>query len=216
MADVAGRPFLAYLLQYLESQGIRRIILSIGYRFEAIRSFFGVKHGEIRIAYAIEDEPLGTGGAIAHALPLVESPIVFVLNGDTFLKLDYRAMARLIGDDPERFTLAVALREIEDTSRYGRALLAGGLVAGFEARGPQARGLINAGVYLMNARIFERFSVPRKFSFEKDFLEARAAEVRPVAFPCSSPFIDIGIPEALLEAQVLIPAWLSGFRPISG
>ena len=209
MAGVAGRPFLAYLLEYLESQGIRRVVLSVGYRFEAIRNYFGDQHGSIRIVYAVEEEPLGTGGAIANALPLVESPVFFVCNGDTFLKLDYRAMASLAELDRESFELAVALRQIEDTSRYGRAVLAGGRLEGFNALGAGGPGLINAGVYLMTSQIFSKLDLPRKFSFEKEFLESRAAALRPLAFPCDVPFIDIGIPAALEEAQVLLPAWIA-------
>lgn len=210
MAAVAGRPFLSYLLDYLESQGIRRVILSVGYRFEVITSFFGHQYGSIRITYAVEDEPLGTGGAIANALAFAESPSVFVLNGDTFLKLDYCAMARLAVDDASQsFRLAVALREVEDTGRYGRAILSGRHVQGFESLGTKEPGLINAGVYLMSTRLFADFPVPRRFSFEREFIETHVAEVRPLAFPCNAPFIDIGVPEALASAQTLLPAWIA-------
>jgi hypothetical protein len=51
--------------------------------------------------------------------------------------------------------------------------------------------------------------MPPKFSWEEDFLQARASEVLPIAFQCDVPFIDIGIPEALEEAQTLIPAWVN-------
>lgn len=213
MAPVAGRPFLAWLLDYLELQGIRRVVLSVGYLSEAITQFFGERYGAIEITYSIEDEPLGTGGGIAGSLSLVKSAFVFVLNGDTFLKLDYRAMARLASEAGEDFVLAVALRETDDARRYGRVVLKGGRITGFEALGAEQPGpcpsMINAGVYLMNSSIFRRFEVPRRFSFEKEFLETKTAQLRPLAFPCDVPFIDIGIPEALEHAQVLLPAWLA-------
>jgi len=207
MAPVAGRPFLTYLLDYLMSQGIRRVVLSVGYRHEAITAFFGKTYGTIEIVYSIEDEPLGTGGGIALALAKVESSVVFVLNGDTFLKLDYRAMAGLANEDRDDFTLAVALREVDDTSRYGRAILEGDYLLGFAASGTAEPGLINAGVYLMSARIFGNFGYPARFSFEKDFLERRASHIRPRVFRCNVPFIDIGIPDALRDAQFLLPEW---------
>jgi NDP-sugar pyrophosphorylase family protein len=103
--------------------------------------------------------------------------------------------------------LVVALRRVSDASRYGAAVVNGGRVEGFSARGTCGPGLINAGSYLVARDLPDMYSFPAKFSWEHDFLEARATDVRPVAFECDVPFIDIGIPEALAEAQTLIPAW---------
>lgn len=207
MAPVAGQPFLAYLLQYLEAQGIARVILAVGYRSEAIRGFFGSRYQGLKLLYSVEDEPLGTGGGLQRALPYVDGAFAFVLNGDTFLRLNYPAMAQTL-QDREDARLVVALRQVPDASRYGAAVVVGGRIAGFAARGIAGPGLINAGSYLVARDIFERYPMPAKFSWEADFLEARASEIRPMAFECDAPFIDIGIPEALAEAQTLIPEWL--------
>jgi D-glycero-alpha-D-manno-heptose 1-phosphate guanylyltransferase len=206
MAPVAGRPFLCYLLEFLETQGIRRVVLSVGYRHEAISSFFGRRYGALLVDYAVEEEALGTGGGIAHALQFVEQPYVFVLNGDTFLRMDYRAMATLI-ENPGRLELAVALRTVSDARRYGCAVLSGNRIQGFLAAGVEGPGLINAGVYLMGRDLFQCYQLPAKFSFETDFLEPRVAEIRPVAFVSDAPFIDIGVPESFEESQTLLPAW---------
>jgi len=202
MALVSGRPFLCYLLDFLQTQGMRRIVLSVGYRREAISTFFGNRYGALQIEYAIETEPLGTGGGIRHALGYVESPFAFVLNGDTFLGLDYRAMAGLI-QDPEAFELAVALREVPDAGRYGRAIVSEGRIKEFSGSGAPGPGLINAGVYLMRRDLFRHSSFPPKFSFETEFLEAPASEIKPFAFVTGAPFLDIGVPESLEEAQRL-------------
>lgn len=207
MAPVAGRPFLAYLLDYLASQGIRRVILAVGYRAEHIVKFFGLKYGGLEIVYAVEDTPLGTGGGIARALQFAKSPAVFVINGDTFLKLNYPAMATL-ADASSDFLLAVALREIEDASRYGRAVVNKDRIEGFDAAGADGPGLINAGVYLVSRRIFDRFPMPSRFSFEKDFLEIHTAAIHPFVFSYSGPFLDIGVPSAFSEAQTLFPKWI--------
>lgn len=208
MAPVAGQPFLAYLLQFLEMNGVRRVVLSVGYRKEAIHNFFGASYAGLKIVYSVEETPLGTGGGLQQSLAYVDSPFAFVLNGDTFLRLNYRAMAQTL----ERVSdakLAVALRHVPDAGRYGAALLNGDRIQGFRARGTPGPGLINAGCYLIARDIFERYPMPAKFSFEEDFLQARAAEVLPAAFECDVPFLDIGIPEALAEAQTLIPEWMS-------
>src|SRR5579872_7369319 len=93
MAPVHGKPFLAYLIEYLKLQGITRVVLSVHYLREQIEDFFKDNYQGIEICYAVEEQPWGTGGAIVHALKKIElTQPVFVLNGDTFLKLDYRAM----------------------------------------------------------------------------------------------------------------------------
>ena len=207
MAPIAGQPFLAYLLQFLETQGITRVVLAVGYRHEAIRAWFGARYRSLDLAYSVEEEPLGTGGALLKALPEVEGDFAFALNGDTFLRLRYGALTQTLERHPGT-RLAVALRRIEDASRYGAAIVRDGRVKGFTARGSRAPGLINAGCYLMARDIFQRYPMPAKFSWETDFLEPRAAEIRPVAVECDAPFIDIGIPEAFEQAQTLIPEWI--------
>jgi D-glycero-alpha-D-manno-heptose 1-phosphate guanylyltransferase len=213
MSPIAGQPFLAYLLQYLEAQGIARVILAVGYRNEVIRDFFGARYhffGEryqgLKLVYSVEDEPLGTGGALLEALPSVDGAFAFVLNGDTLLRLNYPTMAAKLEPDTD---LVMALRHVADAQRYDAAVVDRGRIQGFMARGTKGPGLINAGCYLVARDIFQRYPMPRKFSWEGDFLGTLTSEIRPIAFECDAPFIDIGIPEALEEAQTLIPEWLS-------
>jgi D-glycero-alpha-D-manno-heptose 1-phosphate guanylyltransferase len=208
MAPIAGQPFLAYLLQFLEAQGIHRVVLAVGYRHETIRAAFGSRYQGLELVYSVEAEPLGTGGGLQRALPHINGAFAFVVNGDTFLRLNYQVMARTLNQQPDA-QLVVALRGIEDAGRYGAAVVRAGRIVGFTARGTEGPGLINAGCYLVSKEIFERYPMPAKFSWEADFLQARANEVRPIAFECDAAFIDIGIPEAFEEAQTLIPEWLS-------
>ncbi len=208
MAPVAGRPFLAYLLQFLEVSGVGRVVLAVGYRHDAIRSFFGTHYGGIELEYSVEKEPLGTGGALRQALPRVRNKFAFVLNGDTFLRIGYRDFSAALEREPDA-RLAVALRRVADASRYGEVVVADGRIRGFKTRGDARSGLINAGCYLVAREIFERYPMAPKFSWESDFLEARVAELQPLAFECDAPFIDIGIPKALAEAQTLVPEWVN-------
>jgi D-glycero-alpha-D-manno-heptose 1-phosphate guanylyltransferase len=122
------------------------------------------------------------------------------------LKLDYRAMGKLV-ETPGDLTLAVALRKVDDAGRYGRVVVSGDRIEAFAAQGTPGPGWINAGVYLMDRTIFERYPVPAAFSFEADFLQKRVAAIHPRAFPCHAPFIDIGVPESFEQSQVLLPAW---------
>ena len=211
MAQIAGRPFLSYVLEWLELNGVRRVILAVGYRREAIREYFGSRHGAVELCYSIEEEPLGTGGALRQALREVHSRYVLALNGDTFLRLDYRRFAECLAEAPGA-RLVVALREVADSSRYGTVLVDGPRIQRFAARGAGGPGLINAGAYLVSRNIFDGFDLAPKFSFEQDFLEIRVGEIAPIACQCDVPFLDIGTPEALADAQHLIPEWVGSVQ----
>jgi D-glycero-alpha-D-manno-heptose 1-phosphate guanylyltransferase len=199
LAPVNGRPFLAHLLDRLERQGIDEVVLAVGYLKEPIMAAFGERHGVIRIRYSIESEPLGTGGALRQALAMVDEFPTFALNGDTILELDYGAMRR--AHDAAGARLTIALRRVDDTSRYGAAVVEEGRLVRFEAGGAAAPGLINAGVYLFGENLLADPNLPGRFSFERDFLEARAATLKPLAFETAGYFIDIGVPEDYARAQ---------------
>ncbi|MFX0195930.1 MAG: sugar phosphate nucleotidyltransferase, partial [Candidatus Hodarchaeota archaeon] len=84
MADINGSPFLEYLLCYLNKQEIKKVILSVGYKYRVIQDYFGTEYKDLVLEYSIEKEPLGTGGGIKKALNLVKSDDVYIINGDTF------------------------------------------------------------------------------------------------------------------------------------
>ncbi len=208
MAPVAGQPFLSYLLQFLAGSGIRRVVLAVGYRADTIRDYFGVSYSSVKLTYSVEEEPLGTGGGLLRALSLVQDKFAFVLNGDTFLRLDYKDMASTTERYPNA-SLVVALRRVPDASRYGAAVVVGDCLHSFSARGKAGPALINAGCYLVRRDIFGRYPMPSKFSWEEDFLTARTSEIQPIAYRCDVPFIDIGLPVSLKDAQTLVPSWVN-------
>jgi D-glycero-alpha-D-manno-heptose 1-phosphate guanylyltransferase len=199
MAPIHGKPFLAYLLDYVIAQGVNDIVLSIHYLREQIEDYFKKNYQGATIRYAVEDEPLGTGGAILKSLPLVdqERP-VFVLNGDTFLKINYQNM--YLAHASANSHLTMALRKIADCSRYGVVLTEGDNVVDFTDAGCHDAGLINAGVYLLDAHLFNTLTLPEKFSFEKDFLFPNINRITPRAYVVDDYFIDIGIPEDYARA----------------
>lgn len=88
LAPVAGKPFLNYLLEHLHRWSIEKVVLCTGYGGQQIEDFYGPDYAGMPLLYSREDEPLGTGGALRQALPLLDSDPVLVLNGDTFCKFD--------------------------------------------------------------------------------------------------------------------------------
>jgi D-glycero-alpha-D-manno-heptose 1-phosphate guanylyltransferase len=199
MAPINGQPFLAFLLSYLEKQGFEKVILSVGYRHEVIIAYFKDRFRKIQVSYSVEHEPLGTGGAIKKALGLLESQLVFILNGDTFLEMDFCDMLSAHRESHADVTLA--LKQVSDVSRYGHVLTEGQRIIAFHEKGATGCGFINGGVYLLSANLFDRFDLPDTFSFEKDFLYPRCGELLLHGFSADGYFIDIGVPEDYLRAQ---------------
>ena len=202
MAQVAGRPFLEHLLADLEAQGVRRVVLAVGYRREVIRAHFGEAFRGVALAYSEEEEPLGTGGAVRRALRLAGPGPCVVLNGDTWLDLDYPAMARAHLDAAAALTIAV--RAVPDVARCGALEVEGGRVRAFREKGPSGPGFVNAGVYVLSAALFDGLALPDAFSLERDVFAPHVRELAPLAFVASGRFIDIGVPEDFERAQRLL------------
>lgn len=204
MAPIGERPFLEYLLGTLVRNGCRRILLSTGHRAEMIEQYFGPRYLDMEVVYIREDEPLGTGGALALALRAANEPSVLVLNGDTYAEVDYSAMLQTHLISASKWTMA--LRKVEDASRYGSVMVdSNGIVSSFGEKAAIGRGLINSGVYLVQRDVFLNFDLPRKFSIERDFLMCYAKLLKPQSFITDGYFIDIGIPEDLERAQKELP-----------
>lgn len=204
MADVQGRPFLAYLLDYLLYHGITRTVLCVSYRYEAIESHFGTAYRDMEIAYSIERERLGTGGGIRLAMDQVTGDDVLVLNGDSFfdagvskLRAEYEASGA---------ALSIALKVMDDCTRYGRVETDDtGRIVAFREKQPGVSGLINGGIYLIDRSWFTQLDVPEVFSFEKDVMEALCRQTHFQGVPFNDYFIDIGIPEDYARANTELP-----------
>lgn len=205
MAPIQGRPFLEVLLANLASNGVRRAILSVGYMADVIVQHFGDEFGGIELTYANEEEPLGTGGAIAMALRKCRGDHAFVLNGDTFLDFDLRQVERVWQRNRRP---VIVLRSVLDTSRYGRVGVEGGKVVQFQEKGLSGEGLVNAGCYLVPTNLFDNGELPATFSFESDFLVDAIRDGDFAAFIGDGLFIDIGIPEDFTRAQSLLKPYL--------
>src|ERR1700738_618916 len=121
MADIAGRPFLWWLMTRLKQQGVGRVILSVGYKSEAIQDYFGTTFAGMEISYAVEKEPLGTGGAMKYALEKASVPQVIVLNGDTYADVSLQGLLGRF--DSANTHLAVAVTYLHDSARYGSVVI---------------------------------------------------------------------------------------------
>lgn len=206
LAPVAGAPFLVHLLRQLERSGVREVVLATGHGGDQVEAFLARapwRGGEVRCVR--EEEPLGTGGALAFAMREagIDRPFL-ALNGDTFFGGDLRQL------DQHDGPVLLALARVPDARRFGRVALADGAdpvrVEGFEEKGfATGPAWINAGVYRIDPDALTGI-VPDTFvSFERDVMPALVVRgtVSAVRFP-EAPFLDIGTPEDYDRAAAVL------------
>lgn len=202
MAPVNAKPFLDYIFLYLRHYGITHVVLSTGYLAHKVSDRYKQEFDGIRVSYAVEETPLGTGGGIRLAMEQCYTEDILVLNGDSFFDVDlnaYTAQYSSCGAGG-----ALALRKVENAARYGTISLGSDQrIAAFKEKDSVEKpGLINGGVYLLNRKIFlEHTPVAKAFSIEKDFFETKLSGIKLCGFEHDGYFIDIGIPEDYQQAQ---------------
>ncbi len=206
MAPVASRPFVEWVIRYLARQGIRRVVLSTGYLADSVTSHFASQpvHG-VRVDCVPETTPLGTAGGFLNAADAVaEKPTNWlVLNGDSIAFADLNvAAAPLAGGRAQGVIVGV---EMTDASRYGTVKAdANGRLQSFIEKQPGA-GVINAGIYFFNHSLLTQFPSQRPLSFEKDvFPKLIASGAALQVHAARAPFLDIGTPESLPQAEEFI------------
>jgi D-glycero-alpha-D-manno-heptose 1-phosphate guanylyltransferase len=188
MADINGAPFLEVLINYLEKQGFDEFVISVHYLKEQIINYFADR---ANISFASEDEPLGTGGAILNSIKNLSGDVA-VINGDTFLEIDFAKFWAC-----HKGELTLALREVSDTARYGRVEVDGQKITAFTEKGIGGKGYINGGNYIVNCEWLRAQNLPEKFSFEADFM----VNLHPEYYVTNGYFIDIGVPEDYERAK---------------
>lgn len=214
MAPILGRPFLEWLLEYWTAQGIRRFVLSVGYRAEQIRRHFGDRWHGAAIAYALEGAPLGTGGGLLQALARTRSDELLVLNGDTYFAVALEPF--LVGHRAAAADCSLALFRSTDRQRYLSVTLdPDGRVLALDAPPSGHPPLVNGGVYLFRRAALEALPWPpgQHLSLESQLLpHALRSGWRLHGSEYADRFVDIGLPEdyaraaGLMGAQTVTPS----------
>ena len=204
LAPIGGRPFLAYLLDWLRDFGAKRIVLSLGHRAQAVVDFLDrhrSSYDDQTVVTVTEPRPLGTAGAIRLARPNLRTDPVLVMNGDSFADADLCAFLAQHRRTGAKATLLCA--EVDDASRYGRIELDGeGRIQGFIEKDPTFHGqsVVSTGVYLFSVALLDEIAAGGAVSLERDVF-GRAASGSIYAFAGPFAFIDIGTPESLKLAE---------------
>lgn len=205
IAEVGGRPFITYLLDQLIDAGLSRIVLCTGYQADRVEACLGPDYRGAQLLYSPEATPLGTGGALRLALPLISSPEALVLNGDSFCDVPLPEFAAFHAS--QNAAVSLALCAVEDQRRYGGVSVDdhGAVMAFAEKADVEGPGWVNAGVYLLHRQVLESMAPETFVSLEREILPRWIGRGL-YGFRSPAQFRDIGVPDAYQSAQ-------SEFRP---
>lgn len=204
VVPMVERPFVGYILENLARHGVRRAVFSTGHLADAIKQAVGdgARYG-LRVTYVVEDEPLGTAGAIKHAEGDLDDGCFFAFNGDVLTDVDLTALAAFHRDKGGVGT--IYLTPVDDPRAYGLVQIdAAGRVKEFlEKPGADyvGRALINAGVYVLEPAVLEMIPAGRMFSIERGVFPRLAQSGSLYGFPTSDYWRDIGTPDSYLRAH---------------
>lgn len=200
MAPVHGKPFIHYVISHLQTQGVNQFVFALGYKHEYFLDYLQQVLPAGNYQLSMEEEPLGTGGAIRQACRMVDADAVVVTNGDTLFKGDIAALS--VAHQANHAYCSLLLKPMQQFNRYGVVELdATQRITSFREKQYYESGLINAGMYLLETKPFLQENLPEKFSFEKDYLEAFYTSRQFTGLAQDAYFIDIGIPEDYARAQ---------------
>jgi len=203
LVPLMDRPSLDHVLDHLARHDVHDVILSSPYLEEMFDPFIRSRHGDPKITWITETAPLGTGGAIVHALAtLADDQPFFALNGDILTDLDLTAMLAL---HRERGALAtIAMHHVEDARAFGliHADPDGRVREFLEKPDQPIPGDINAGTYLLDPRVLVPWTSGEQISIERDVFPAVIEAGHPVfGYLSDAYWLDLGTPAQYLQAH---------------
>lgn len=209
LVEIAGQPFINYLIRYFSRFGIKKILLIAGYKGEMVHNLY---HGKtiynIELSVVIEPHAMGTGGALKFAADYLDDCFLFS-NGDSLFDVDLtNFITKQLSDDCYG---RIILRKVEDASRYGTVnLSSSGVVSCFmEKQENSCNQLINAGIGIfLKDKILDAIST-LPCSLEADIFPKWALKNVLEGYIGEGYFIDIGLPESYHEANDSLIAAIS-------
>jgi NDP-sugar pyrophosphorylase family protein len=210
MAPVANRPFLEYLLAKLRFDGIRHVVLCVGYRRSEVQGHFhkGTKWG-IELHYSVEEELLGNAGAVKKAARMIDASDLFIFNGDSLVGLDVHEMLKFHHSHKALATMALVTSN--RTSRYRRVWTdENNAVTAFRDQpsdwngNEHDAGMVNTGAYILSREFVDLIPDQRPVSLEDEMLPMLIG-CGLYGFVTNGLFLDIGVPDDLARAQHELP-----------
>lgn len=200
LLPVHDRPIMEHVLDLFKKFHIHNIVVSVGYKGEKIKDYFGNgKKFNVSISYVEEKEPLGTGGPLHLAQPHITSTFI-LCNADELKDIDLREMYQCHKEHNALIT--IALTTVSDPSAYGVARLSGNKILEFIEKPKKEEApskLISAGLYMVEPEVLSY--VPRgAVSLERDVFPKIAAMGRLYGYPFGGQWFDTGTLDRYEEA----------------
>ena len=195
LVEIVGKPFIDYEIEYLFSRGISALYFAVGYKAKELVEH--VQKTYSNVYFSIENEPLGTGGALKLAINSFQAELgedFFVLNGDTLIDADFMELWQFHKKNDALAT--VGLIEVKDAGRFGTVELTDKRIQSFDEKKRSGTCLVNSGIYLFNKRVTNYFPEAAKFSLEYDFFPLLIGREFMGIKIKHNFFIDIGTPES--------------------
>lgn len=204
VAEVAGYPFVGYLIRQIAKTGIRKIILCAGHKADTLQDSIRGLFPELDLVFSVENQPLGTAGALRLALDYSSDQEFLVMNGDSYFDVDLTDFLTTFPGTP--VSGVICLRKMDNVSRYGCVTVSpSGIISAFEEKGTfHGSGLINAGIYRIQREVLSRIPEKTVCSLEKDLFPVLVAQKKLAAYISDGIFVDIGTPESYNLAQQLL------------
>ncbi len=213
LLPLMGRPFLHHVLDHLVAHGVHEAILSSPYLGSNFASFIEERHGDPKITWITEDEPLGTGGAVLNALDQVGTDPFFVLNGDILTDLD---LTEMVAAHRERGSaVSISTFHVDDARAFGLVITdnASRILEFREKPEDLVPGDVNAGTYLIDLAVLQEFRRGVNTSIEREIFPVLIERGTPItAFDSDCYWLDLGTPEKYLRAHFDILEGRVGFE----
>ena len=224
LVPVAGRPFLEWQLDWLKTNGIRRVLLAAGHKADVLADALEKRPpDELDILLAVEPTPLGTGGALKLIEPQLAPAPILVLNGDSLTpNLNFSTLWKNGPQADPSFSTRwksfsgffhameyyfpqcgkLFITPIATAGRFGSVEFdADGYVTAFREKADRDAGFVNAGIYWLPHELIAAIPCGRAVSIETEIFPALAAQRRLLALPAPPPLLDMGTPAGLAEME---------------
>jgi D-glycero-alpha-D-manno-heptose 1-phosphate guanylyltransferase len=207
MIEVCGQPFLYWLVQWFQRQGLEQFIFSVGHKGDVIEEW--LTHNTLLSpnSWSLyhEKQPLGTGGGVIACLSLCRDNILLT-NGDSLLIAPLEETIRYFMDHPNVDAMIVG-KSIDDTSRYASLDINDqGRLTGYYEKKP-GKGLISTGIYLFRKRLLQALPADKPLSLEYSVIPqliANGAHIQITVADAQAAFLDIGLPETIAQAPTFV------------
>ena len=206
IAEVGGRPFLYLLLDQIWTLHVTAATIATGYKSMSVSNTLGHRYRDMKLSYSEESHPLGTGGALKKAAATLNKEWLLVMNGDSFIDLNFNSFMSWHTEQNEP-RCSIVLTKVQNPNRHGLVKVnASGIVLGFVEKplDPYNQpGLINAGIYLFHRSTLASLPRSTTFSIEQDFFAVNK-DITISGYVTDGAFIDIGTPESLAQATTFL------------